>query len=341
MWENDFNNEKFRSMFKNLITPIIKINKENYIIEFNDIFKDFLEKISINPEDLEGFLDESDQSIENFRKVTKISDQYVKFYLNFITRTTGNEINPPLKNNLNIYEITELSIDIFYKKLYYLSKILKIFKSYKTKDGSTRRRNNKSTNLFDLIFIESKCFNKEEKYKKIGNFYTQNSNLTTFDMLFRKSTLCDTEMIDILFYDTSNITQIEHEKAQAEVESRQHYLSLVSDKFLTPIQVLLLLINDITQHLTDTNIELLKNLHEIYNLGIYIQIMNHDITYCSKMERGLDIKFDTFEIHELFHLCQDITNILIQNNSTKCYAIKTRLIIYPEVPSKNNQFGSK
>ena len=273
--------------------------------------------------------------------MTKISDQYVKFYLNFITRTTGNEINPPLKNNLNIYEITELSIDIFYKKLYYLSKILKIFKSYKTKDGSTRRRNNKATNLFDLIFIESKCFNKEEKYKKIGNFYTQNSNLTTFDMLFRKSTLCDTEMIDILFYDTSNITQIEHEKAQAEVESRQHYLSLVSDKFLTPIQVLLLLINDITKNFTDNNIEMPKNLNEIYNLGIYIQIMNHDITYCSKMERGLDIKFDTFEIHELFHLCQDITNILIQNNSTKCYAIKTRLIIYPEVPSKNNQFGSK
>jgi len=36
-----------------------------------------------------------------------------------------------------------------------------------------------------------------------------------------------------------------------------------------------------------------------------------------------------------------LLDILIQNNSTKCYAIKTRLIIYPEVPSKNNQFGSK
>ena len=47
MWENDFNNEKFRSMFKNLVTPIIKINKDNYIIEFNDIFKEFLEKISV------------------------------------------------------------------------------------------------------------------------------------------------------------------------------------------------------------------------------------------------------------------------------------------------------
>ena len=29
MSENDFNSEKFKSMFKNLITPIIKINKES------------------------------------------------------------------------------------------------------------------------------------------------------------------------------------------------------------------------------------------------------------------------------------------------------------------------
>ena len=335
MWENDFNSEKFKSMFKNLITPIIKINKEHYTIEINDIFKDFLRKIKDNTGDVDCFLDESNQATEYFRQVTKISEEYIIFYKHYMTGTTVTN-NASRKNSLQIFEITELSIDNFYRKLYYLDKIFKTFKSYKTHEGTKKKLINKVINLFDLIFIDSKCFSEEEKSKIIGHYYIQNSELTTFDMSFRKSTICDVEMIDILFYDTSNITQIEKAKAETEVESRKHYLSLVSDKFMTPIQVLLVLINDITKHFIENNIEMPKKLNEIYNLGIYIQTLNQDITSCSRMEGGLEVNFATFEIKDLFHLCQEITNILIKNNSTKCYAIKTKLIIYPDVPTQIN-----
>ena len=175
--------------------------------------------------------------------------------------------------------------------------------------------------MFDIIFSGSKTTTsiEEEKYKKIGNFFvnsnTTNSssnistNHTTFDMLFRSSAIFGVDFIDILFYDTTAITQIEKEKANTEVESRKQYLSIVSDKFMTPIQVLLLSINNIAKVFKDQNKALPKDFEEIQNLGIYIQVMNQDITCVSRMECGLDVNFESFKTAELFNFSKEIIDI--------------------------------
>jgi len=356
IWENDFMTEKFNSMFKNLITPIIKIDKANFNIEFNDNFIVFLVKILDNKEDLNGFLDISESSIEYFKKETKISENYLQFIKTINTRnensySTSSSFSRSSLNNLNLFETNEFKNDMFYKRLYYLNKIFKKFNSEKIKSNSPRNFLNSlniksikrhNPNLFDILFSEADDFNEEEKYKKLGNFfinsnkYSSNNDIqmtkTTFDILFRKSSIFGVEFIDILFYDTSCISQIEKEKANSEVESRKQYLSIVSDKFMTPIQVLLLSINNIAKILKDKNKAISKEFEEIQNLGKYIQVMNQDITCVSRMESGLDVNFESFKTVDLFNFSKEIIDLLIRNNATKCYAIKTKLIISNEVP---------
>jgi len=364
MWDNDFMNEKFNSMFKNLITPIIKIDKENFNIEFNDNILIFFEKILGSNEDLKGFLDISKAAIDYFKKETKVTENYIQFSKNFATRnlhncSTSSTLIKDTTKKLNQFEIDEFKKEIFYKRLYYLNKIFEHFKSENFKkicSNSPRKlpinlnkkiKNNKSK-LFDILFSLDNFNEGDEKYKKVGNFFiisnsiantgTSNTSIhmTTFDMLFRKSTIFGVDFIDILFYDTTCISQNEMEKANAEVESRKQYLSIVSDKFMTPIQVLLLSINNIANIFKDQNKKLPKEFNEIQNLGNYIQVMNQDITCVSRMESGLDVNFEKFKTAELFNFSKEIIDLLIRNNATKCYAIKTKLIISNEVPKVLN-----
>jgi len=360
MWENDFMTEKFNSMFKNIITPIIKIDKDNFNMEFNDNFTVFLEKIlSNNIVDLKGFLDIGHDDIEHFRKETKITEEYIQFLKTFNTKYESNSSanSNYSKNNFNtlhLFETSKSKVDIFYKRLYYLNRIFKYFKSEKIKKtslGSPSKKSpifssnsNNKPNLIDIIFNSD----GEEKYKKVGNFYINSISdtsasilntknmLTTFDMLYRKSAIFGMEFIDILFYDTTAVSEIEKEKAQAEIESRRQNLAIVSDKFMTPIQVLLLSINNIAKIFKDQNKQLPKEFYEIQNLGTYIQVMNQDITCCSRIENGLDVNFETFKTDELFNSSKQIIDLLIRNNATKCYAIQTKLIISNEVPKVLN-----
>jgi len=361
MCENDFMTEKFNSMFKNIITPIIKIEKEIFNIEFNDNITVFLEKIlGNNNEDLKGLLDIGQEAIEHFRKETKITEEYIQFSKILNTKYESNSsVNSNYSKNsinaLHLFETSKFKTDIFYKRLYYLNRIFKYFKSEKIKKtslGSPPKKSpilasnsNTRPNIFNLFFSESNNFDDddEEKYKKVGNFYVNSISDTsassktttvnnTFDMLYRKSAIFGIEFIDILFYDTTAVSEIEKEKANTEVESRKQYLSIVSDKFMTPIQVLLLRINSIAKIFKDQNKQLPKEFDEIQNLGTYIQIMNQDITCCSRIDNGLDVNFETFKTDELFNLSKEVIDILIRNNATKCYAIKTKLIISNEVP---------
>ena len=262
IWETEFFTEKFNGLFKHSITPIIKIDKENYNIDFNDSIKVFLEKIIYNQEDLKGFYDISNSAMEQFKKETKITEEFKQFYKNLcIKNESSSSIKSSVSNtsikSLNLFEINDLKIDIFYKRIYYLDKIIKNFKSNQIKSSTLvndKKKNFIKSNLYDILFSNySNISEDDEKYKKIGNFYfnpTNNlSTKTTFDMLFRRSEVFGVEFLDILFYDTSAVTQIEKEKANAEVESRKQYLSIVSDKFMTPVQVLLLCIKDIDKQI--------------------------------------------------------------------------------------------
>ena len=230
LWENEFMNEKFNNMFKKLITPIIKIDKGNFNIEFNDNFILFLKKILGNNEDLNGFLDISEDVIEYFKKETKVTEDYIQFFNNLSIRNESSSGTNSSKlkdrfNKLDLLETSEFKINIFYKRLYYLNKIFKYFKSEKIQKSSISSPKKplifnpnckNKLNLFDIIFSDFNNFKEEEEYyNKIGNFFKNsdintsssnnktNNNSTatiTFDMLFKKSKIFGVEFIDILFY---------------------------------------------------------------------------------------------------------------------------------------------
>ena len=349
IWETEFFTEKFNGLFKHSITPIIKIDKENYNIDFNDSIKVFLEKIIYNQEDLHGFLEISDNAMDQFKNETKLSKEYKQFhqtlsFKNESSFSTRCRVSNTSIKSLNLFEINDLKIDIFYKRIYYLDKIIKNFKSNQIKSSTLvndKKKNFIKSNLFDILFSNySNISEDDEKYKKIGNFYVNPTNnlstKTTFDMLFRRSEVFGVEFLDILFYDTSAVTQIEKEKANAEVESRKQYLSIVSDKFMTPVQVLLLCIKDIDKQIKNKQKIHPTSLAQIKSLGALIQIMNQDITFMSRVESGIDINFKNFKTNKLFNMSKEIIDLLIKNNPTKCYAIKTKLVISPEVPSVLN-----
>jgi len=56
----------------------------------------------------------------------------------------------------------------------------------------------------------------------------------------------------------------------------------------------------------------------------------------SRVESGIDINFKNFKTNKLFNMSKEIIDLLIKNNPTKCYAIKTKLVISPEVPTVLN-----
>jgi len=87
-----------------------------------------------------------------------------------------------------------------------------------------------------------------------------------------------------------------------------------------------------TNECSEKNMILPTSIEDITNLGTYIYTLSQDISSYSKVENGYDVNFDIISVEDLFRFGQQTLNLLIKNNSTKCYAIKTELIIAPNVP---------
>ena len=80
LFENDLNHKKFTSTFKNQITPSIQINKNNYSFEYSYMFIEFFRKIIDNDDYYNGFFDTSNEEMEKFINITKLTNEYINFY---------------------------------------------------------------------------------------------------------------------------------------------------------------------------------------------------------------------------------------------------------------------
>ena len=185
LWEKEFNIERFNNLFRNLMLPIISINKLTKKIENNNVLVDFLKKIS-SEDDYTGFFNIDEEELKYFYTVTKQSNEYKNFHnliLKNIDKTTNNthesiESSQYSKND-----------DIFNKKLFYLNKIIN---DLQNKRSSTTINSTKtSCELFsEIMNRNSTLYNSNERFKNIGSFYKegkQPENLLTFDMLIKNN----------------------------------------------------------------------------------------------------------------------------------------------------------
>ena len=333
LFENDLNHKKFTSTFKNQIIPSIQINKNTYCFEYNTMFIDFFKKFVNNLEDYNGFFETSKEEMENFNNVTKLTSEYINLYRQ-IEKSKFFDIESLTLDKLGI-KLEDMHI--FFKKLFYLYKIFnKLRINYRNEENG-----NSQNNAFDIIFLDKNKFLESDKFKTIGNYHAKDlsfDKFTTFDILFKNLNINNLEMIIILFYDTTNIAQIEKEKAEVEnkFKARHDYLSLMSDKFFTPVQVLILTAKDMSKEFENLKIKKPEKLLQIENLGRFISCLNRDITCFATPQSGIDIQFEKFNTSKLFTYCQQIIDYFIIYNSTKCHAIRTELLIHPDVPNITN-----
>jgi len=130
LWENDFLIEKFNSLFKNLITPIIKIDKISKVIEYNENFKTFLKKIT-SEENYNGFFNNNLADMNTFCFKTMSTIEYIDFYTELeydsmkSSQASNGAIGFPENNSRHIEEIflnsvdTNANKDIFFKQLFF------------------------------------------------------------------------------------------------------------------------------------------------------------------------------------------------------------------------------
>jgi len=325
LWENNFNIEKFNSLFKNQATPIIRIDTNHNMIECNDIFYDFLKKVISFDQQKRYFSSSGSQmSLPEEDRLSNEFKNFIESYKNY----KENSIN-----QLNIGKFTKFNSNgVFYEHLYIFGKILNGFKR------SSNSVQTQSKNLYEDIFYMSKFFDNNETFKTVGNFINNSevSNLTSFEMQFRKSIIQNAEIVDIIFYDTSAVTKMEKEKLETKNKYRKEHLSLISDKFITPIQVLIHTINTISLEFEIKKAKKPTKFIEVENLGFYIYTLNQDIQSYLGKDTDYDVLFNKFPAEELFYFGYQVLNLLIKYDSTKCHAIETDLVIDPQIPKTIN-----
>ena len=325
-WENEFHIEKFKRLHESLIFPNIQVDMFNFKVEYNNSFIELINKMA-SEENVAGFLGSVNNKFEIFQTEISNSREYEEFYEKLSAQI---ELDKSKTKNsqiiLNNYELSDLVRErAFFIQLFYLNKILNNFKT---------KKENQTANLFEDIFYFSRFFTCEEKSESIGNFIIESKDdIFSIELLYRKAIALNTEVINILLYDTTSITKMEKAIIETENANRSRYLSLVSDKFFTPIQVLIHTVKNMPKRSDkkDENSEFACR-KDIENLGTYICSINEDINTYARKEKGYEITTERFSIKKLFDFSQQLVNLLIMNNSAKRFALTTELVINSDVP---------
>ena len=209
---------------------------------------------------------------------------------------------------------------IFFKKLFYVHKIFKFLK--------------KSKNTEDLNFekvFKSEFFNEYQKFSLLDSF-TLKSKVTNeneyYDVSFRRSKIHEVEIIDIML--TNHTEVIKNIQEKADNIYRKFYLSNIAHEFKAPIQVLMISVAELSKlNFPKTAVGYFK---DIENLGNYILILIMDIISFSKEDTGINVKFEKFETQNPFKFGNQLLQLLIKHNNSKCFSITTELIIDKNIP---------
>ena len=309
--KNEINIGRLTNIFNNIKQILISINVTKYLIYINSEFDSIIKHIDL-VDIYQGFCLESQEDIDNFKKMTKTSD-FHEFLIQFALLERFNKQETKVTTNFRKLK--------FFKKLYFLFKIFKHLKNTKSNDDLN----------IEKIF-ESEYFCVDQKFFLLDRFSLK-SKLTKeneyYDVSFRRSKIYDVEIFDIMLANNTEVIKIEQEKADNKY--RKSYLSNVAHEFKAPIQVLMISVNELSKlNFPKSAANLFK---DIENLGNYIFIMIMDIISFSKEDLGISVKFETFESKNPFNFGFQLLQLLIRHNNNKCFSITPELYINENVPT--------
>jgi len=326
LWENDISLRKYSQTFNNAKTAKIIIDKSRQKIEINQSFREILTKLG-SSQDLEQEFFNPEQIKKN-EFIEIIASEEYKDFLAILLEHKLIKDKAYLVDYLN---------NLHKNKEIYIRQLLTLFKLFDMlyEKNESLSLTNKGVELFKKLFLLSNLADGEY-FKHLGNFFTFNEEVDgkidiSMEISFENMSISGVEFLIITFIDTTAITQIESEKAYN--QAKREYLSKVTDKFFTPIQVLVYCTNNIQSYINKkVDIELYEKVEEIQNLGNYIICLNKDISTCTVKSATYDFQLEQFSFENILISSQKTINMLIKNSPIKCYAIKTEIILDDNIP---------
>ena len=171
-------------------------------------------------------------------------------------------------------------------------------------------------------------------------FYKDNNNLqdekfiSTIEIHYQKAKISDLELINIVIYDRSDLTNFEEERFLN--KQRKDYLSNVAHEFKSPIQVLILIVREIAaKHDELTNV-CEDKFNDVENLGNYILLLILDIISFAREDMSIDIRYGVIPKMQVFNFGHSMLKLLVKNNSVKALTINTILYVDPKIPDEIN-----
>ena len=172
--------------------------------------------------------------------------------------------------------------------------------------------------------LTSKCFNR------IG-YFTTISDKDCFDIYFRKLKFKETEVMEILIHDITEVKQAE--KINSETKFKQRILAKIAHEFKTPLITIISLINKIND--IKCKIDLDKGVEEylnhISNLSNYTLVLISDIIQYASNSIQLKLSKTQINLREVLDFNYNVLKTLVECNDSKVNRIETSLIVDEEI----------
>ena len=249
-----------------------------------------------------------------------------KFAMKYFQKKETNEVEPTKENDDFILNEKSKVSDIM--NSFFKSLILKTPIATELTNFNDIIEGKSLDEIILQILSESNYTSKN--FNKLG-YFSCIYNDDSFDIYFRKLKLKETEVIEIIIHDITQIKQAE--KINTETKFKQKILAKIAHEFKTPLITIISLINKINDIKYDINLDnISKNyLNHISNLSNYtIVLINDIIQYVSN---SIHFKVTKIELNlrDVLDFSYNVLKTLVECNESKVNRIKTFLIVDDEI----------
>ena len=249
-----------------------------------------------------------------------------KFAMKYFQKKETNEVEPTKENDDFILNEKSKVSDIM--NSFFKSLILKTPIATELTNFNDIIEGKSLDEIILQILSESNYTSKN--INKLG-YFSCIYNDDSFDIYFRKLKLKETEVMEIIIHDITQIKQAE--KINTETKFKQKILAKIAHEFKTPLITIISLINKINDIKYDINLDnISKNyLNHISNLSNYtIVLINDIIQYVSN---SIHFKVTKIELNlrDVLDFSYNVLKTLVECNESKVNRIKTFLIVDDEI----------
>ena len=336
---NDEYFQNLKYIFDNVNPIMIIIDNTNWNITTNLSFKKLLSQLqAVNPDkefDYNDYYNNSPEFLRKFVETILVSEKFKNLVKEININVEFDKIfsNDPMKTLNN-------NLIIFLKNIYYINNFLN---NLQNKNESSKKVANLNKLLLSF-FNNTNILNNtslQNNFINLGMYLVKNNKnledekfISTIEIHHQKAKILDLELINIVIYDKSDLTNFEEERNLN--KKRKDYLSNVAHEFKSPIQALILIVREIAVKHAELKYLCQDKFHDVEDLGNYILLLILDIISFAKEEMSLDIRYGVIPKMQIFNFGHAMLKILIKNNSIKALTINTILYVDPKLPDEIN-----